>query len=83
MTACARAEDLKPPVPLYEFHAQHSPDGIGKFFLGREIAQVMGHEAADWLERPERQVEERPDLLVAALRVPAGATVADIGAGTG
>jgi SAM-dependent methyltransferase len=79
----ARAQERKPPSPLYEFRAEHSPDGIGKFFLGREIAQVMGHEAADWLERPERQAEERPDLLMAALKVPAGATVADIGAGTG
>lgn len=82
-TTLARGEDAKPPSPLYEFRAEHSPEGIGKFFLGREIAQVMGHEAADWLERPERQVEERPDLLMAALKVPAGATVADIGAGTG
>ena len=34
--------------------------GIGKFYMGREIAQVMGHEAADWWNRPERVAEERP-----------------------
>src|SRR5438876_7791836 len=67
----------------YEFRQQHDPDGIGKFFMGREIAHVMGHQAADWLERPEREQEERPDLLLPALKIKAGDAVADIGAGTG
>src|SRR5262245_34324675 len=67
----------------YEFHQQHDPNGIGKFFMGREIAYVMGHQAADWLERPERDQEERPDLLLPALKIKAGDAVADIGAGTG
>ncbi len=67
----------------YEFRAQHHPEGIGKFYMGREIAQVMGHEAADWLERPARVAEEAPDLLVAQLNLRPGETVADIGAGTG
>ena len=51
--------------------------------MGREIALVMGHQAADWLERPERAEEERPDLLVKALKLKTGDAVADIGAGTG
>jgi ubiquinone/menaquinone biosynthesis C-methylase UbiE len=72
-----------PPAPRYEIRAQHDPNGIGKFYLGREIADVMGHEAADWLERPERQHEERTDLLVPLLKLKPGDTVADIGAGTG
>src|SRR5439155_2330954 len=67
----------------YEFRQQHDPDGIGKFFMGREIAHVMGHQAADWLERPEREQEERPNLLLPALKLKPGDTVADIGAGTG
>src|ERR1043166_3968820 len=67
----------------YEFRSEHDPDGIGKFFLGREIAHVMGHQAADWLERPEREKEERPDLLLPALKLRPGDAVADIGAGTG
>jgi ubiquinone/menaquinone biosynthesis C-methylase UbiE len=70
------------PAP-YETRAQHDPDGIGKFYMGREIAHVMGHQAADWLERPERQQEERPDLLLATLHLKPGDAVADIGAGTG
>jgi SAM-dependent methyltransferase len=67
----------------YYTNATHDLDGIGKFYMGREIAQVMGHTAADWLERPERQSEERPDLLLAELKIKPGDCVADIGAGTG
>jgi precorrin-6B methylase 2 len=60
-----------------------SADGTGKFYDGREIAQVMGFAGAAWLERPGREHEERPDLLVEALRLRPGMTVADIGAGSG
>jgi ubiquinone/menaquinone biosynthesis C-methylase UbiE len=67
----------------YEYRAVHDPDGIGKFYAGREIAQVMGHQGADWLERPERQQEERPDLLLQSLPLKPGEAAADIGAGTG
>lgn len=70
-------------VSRYETRTEHNPDGIGKFYLGREIAHVMGHQAANWLERPEREREERPDLLVPALKLRAGDAVADVGAGTG
>lgn len=58
-------------------------DGIGKFYKGREIAHVMGHLGADWLERPDRQREERTDLLLKALDLKPTDVVADIGAGTG
>lgn len=67
---------------VYEQRAP-SQDGIGKFYRGRKIARVMGHEAAGWLERPERGQEERPDLLVNSLQFKPGEIVADIGAGTG
>ncbi len=69
--------------PLYETRSEHDPNGIGKFYLGREIAHVMGHQAAGWLERPERETEERTDLLVDALQLKPGEVVADIGAGSG
>ena len=72
-----------PPALRYETRTAHDPNGIGKFYLGREIAQVMGHQGADWLERPEREQEERTDLLLPALKLKPGDTVADIGAGTG
>ena len=64
-------------------HAEASRDGTGKFYLGREIAQVMGHRGAGWLERPERIGEERTDVVLTLLPLEAGDTVADIGAGTG
>jgi ubiquinone/menaquinone biosynthesis C-methylase UbiE len=67
----------------YETRAEHDPNGIGVFYLGREIAHVMGHQAAGWLERPEREQEERTDLLIDALKLKPGDVVADIGAGTG
>jgi len=60
-----------------------SPDGIGKFYYGREISHVMGHEGASWLDRPEREAEEAPSLLIKALKLRPGMNVADIGAGTG
>lgn len=67
----------------YETRAEHDPDGIGKFYLGREIAHVMGHEGAAWLERPEREEEEQGEKLLEALKLTPGMVVADIGAGTG
>lgn len=60
-----------------------SPDGIGKRYLGREISQVMGWQGAAWLERAEREQEERTDLLLPELKLAPGMVVADIGAGTG
>ncbi len=47
--------------------ATPSADGIGKLYRGREIAQMMGFDGAAWLERTERQQEERADLLMAEL----------------
>jgi SAM-dependent methyltransferase len=69
-------------TPLYR-EGGGSPDGIGKFYQGREIAAVMGFEGAPWLERPSRASEERPDLLVGELHLQPGMSVADIGAGSG
>lgn len=76
-------ETPRPAEPLYETRVQHDRNGIGKFFMGREIAHVMGHQAAGWLERPEREQEERTDLLLDALKLKPGESVADIGCGTG
>lgn len=79
----------QPPSPIpsssprYEYRKHHDPDGTGKFYLGREIAQVMGHQAAGWLDRPEREQEEAPGKLLDALQVKKGWVVADVGAGSG
>ena len=70
-------------APRYGYIENGDPNGIGKVYLGREIAHVMGHEGAGWLERPERTLEEQPDKLVELLKLKPGDDVADIGAGTG
>ena len=80
----ARADDApKPAAPRYEVRPDHDPNGTGKFYLGREIAQVMGFQGAGWLERTEREKEEEPPKLLAALAVKPGMVVADFGAGSG
>src|SRR5210317_358430 len=57
--------------------------GIGKFYMGREISFVMGHQAAEWLNRPGRIQEEMPDEVVANMGLDPDHVVADIGAGSG
>ena len=82
-TLASAADTPRPLEAAYETRAKHDRDGIGKFYFGREIAQVMGHQGASWLERPTREAEERTDLLLEALALKPGESVADIGAGTG
>ena len=81
-TAPAGAADAVSAPTAYEQKAP-SADGIGKRYMGREIAQVMGWQGAAWLEREEREREERTDLLLAELALKPGMVVADVGAGTG
>jgi SAM-dependent methyltransferase len=71
------------PSSVYEQRAIHSPDGIGKYYMGREIAKFMGHTGAGWLERPSREAEEQPSKLINSLNLKPDDVVADIGAGTG
>jgi protein-L-isoaspartate O-methyltransferase len=60
-----------------------SSDGIGKVYMGREIAFVLGHRGIPWLERAERDSEEQPDVLMDNLDLAPDAVIADIGAGSG
>lgn len=73
----------QPPADNPYTYKQGDPNGIGKWYMGREIARVMGHQGMDWLERPERQREERVDKLIRNLKLEAGLTVVDVGAGSG
>jgi ubiquinone/menaquinone biosynthesis C-methylase UbiE len=50
---------------------------------GRQYAAVMDASGALWLERSERENEERPRLAVRLLGLKPGMQVADIGAGSG
>ncbi|MEM8603625.1 MAG: class I SAM-dependent methyltransferase [Cyanobacteria bacterium P01_H01_bin.121] len=67
----------------YQTRRFHDPDGTGRFYLGREIAKVVGHRAALWLERPSRLAEEQPEQLIEQLSLQPDNVVADLGAGTG
>jgi len=80
---CGLVAHAEPLAQHYEFRATHDPDGIGKFYLGREIAHVMGPGGIIWLERRERETEEKPQLVIDALEIKPGQTIADLGAGSG
>ena len=69
--------------PGYIVAPERRTTGIGKFYMGREIAFVMGHQAAEWLNRPGRIQEEMPDEVVANMGLEPDHVVADIGAGSG
>jgi SAM-dependent methyltransferase len=56
---------------------------LGKVTRKRQIAPLFSPENADWLSRPERERTEQPEKVLDALKIPEGATVADVGAGTG
>lgn len=64
-------------------YKQGSYDGIGKWYLGREIAHVMGYQGINWLERDEREEEENTTKLLRNMDIAADDTIADIGAGSG
>lgn len=66
----------------YEFK-QGDPNGIGKWYMGRQIAHVMSHLGIDWLEREEREKEENTTQLLKNMDLKPGMVVADIGAGSG
>ncbi|MFW7380004.1 MAG: class I SAM-dependent methyltransferase [Oligoflexus sp.] len=69
--------------PYYQFKKNHHEQSIGKVYMGREIAKVMGFAGMQWLERESREKEEAISQMVAALPLKAGMQLADIGAGSG
>lgn len=89
LAACAQQrsssspQETAPSDSLYTYGTPTSADGTGKFYRGREIAHVMGHQGADWLERPGRAEEEGTDLLLNAMHLQPDDVVADLGAGSG
>jgi ubiquinone/menaquinone biosynthesis C-methylase UbiE len=71
------------PQAPYETRAIHDQNGTGKFYMGREIAQMMGPGGIPWLDRPEREDEEKSSRLLDVLELRDGETVVDLGAGSG
>lgn len=67
---------------IYSFK-EPTRDGTGKVYMGREISQVVSQHAIRWLERPDREEEERPSLVMENLELDPDDVVADIGAGSG
>ena len=67
---------------VYQYKAPQ-PGGTGKWYLGREVSQVMGTAGGDWLERDTRQEEENVSLALSKMPLQQNSIVADIGAGTG
>src|SRR5262249_45596569 len=80
--AC-RAQDL--PDAAKPRAKATAPRRLGgpRTYMGRPIADVMTFHGADWLVRPEREQEEQPEAMLDALKIAAGSTVADVGAGVG
>jgi ubiquinone/menaquinone biosynthesis C-methylase UbiE len=89
LLVCALGLRAEPPTvkgraaPRYETRDKHDPYGTGKFYMDREIAMVMSHLGAAWLERPEREKEEEPKKVIKALDLKPDLVIADIGAGSG
>ena len=82
-------------LPMYQCHGQTKvqnesytykkgdANGTGKWYMGREIAHVMGFQGMNWLERPEREKEENTTTLLDNMNIQTGDIIADIGAGSG
>ncbi len=81
-SAPASIDPVPSDAPIYG-SCEPGEGGSGKTYMGREIAEVMGHFGVGWLERPEREREERTDWLVESLALKPTDAVADIGAGSG
>ena len=58
-------------------------NGIGKWYMGREIAHVMGFQGIGWLERSSREKEENVSTLIQNMKIESNDIIADIGAGSG
>ena len=71
-----------PKVERYTYKNGY-PNGIGKWYMGRQIAYVMGYQGITWLERMEREKEERTSLLLENMNLKPNEVIADIGAGSG
>jgi protein-L-isoaspartate O-methyltransferase len=85
--AQSKPEDQQPGAPNTRQDAPaEKADGQQdgpRSYMGRPIADVMSWQGAEWLFRETRIDEEQPEAMLRALKIPRGATVADVGAGAG
>lgn len=82
-TSCkAQTEKTDENSAIYTYK-NGDPNGIGKWYMGREIAHVMGFQGINWLERSEREEEENTSALLENMKIRPDDNIADIGAGSG
>ena len=79
----AQQTKITPEVENRYTEGKRTRDGTGKYYMGREISQIMGHPAINWLERDNREDEEAPSKAIQLLKLKPDAVIADIGAGSG
>ena len=82
MTACGQTNKDSKSEETYTFQ-KGDPNGIGKWYMGREVAHVMGYQGINWLERSDREKEENTSQLLMNMNIQPDDTIADIGAGSG
>ena len=78
-----QSQDFKEELPDHYSRKIPSRDGIGKVYMGREIAHTVSVHAIRWLERPDREEEENPSLVMERMELKGNEAIADIGAGSG
>ncbi len=84
--ACDRGtihDETRDSTSVYTSGEILSEEGTGRYYMGREIARVLGHQDSTRMERPSREEQEFPNRVVQALNLKPSDVVADIGAGTG
>ncbi|MFV8282763.1 class I SAM-dependent methyltransferase [Christiangramia marina] len=82
MAACGQTIIDNNDEETYTFK-DGDPNGIGKWYMGREIAHVMGYQGINWLERSDREKEENTSQLLKNMNIQPDDTIADVGAGSG
>ncbi len=82
---CLSTSSIAQDVTSLEAYTYKRGDqnGTGKWYMGREIAFVMGFQGINWLDRPEREEEENTTRLLKNMDIKPEDTIADIGAGSG
>lgn len=79
---CKSQTDDRTEDSLYTYK-KGDVNGIGKWYMGREIAGIMSYRGISWLERASREKEENTSKLINNLGIEPTDTIADIGAGSG
>jgi protein-L-isoaspartate O-methyltransferase len=80
--SCKSTAQKEKPSDVYTYKSG-DPSGIGKWYMNREIAHVMGFQGIGWLERSDREEEENTSKLIKNMDIQPGNDIADIGAGSG